>query len=275
MTTFDSMVSHSSSATGRSWKQIASPDRYAELLRQQADHATQDQPPRMTSESIARQARMLVRAAGGRVLTERESKAILALYGIRTTREILAPSFERAVEAAQKIGYPVAVKAESTALVHKSDAGAVMLDIADEVALKRGFKRTLAAAWATVPWDSINGILVQEMITPGIEVLVGMTNEPQYGPVVACRLKGDAKDTPEDVQWLLPPFSEGEARATLGRLYGATPADLDALVGMLLRFAELCLDLRDIVDEIDVSPLIVAESGGGACAVDCSIVPAL
>src|SRR5689334_18715321 len=107
---------------------------------------------RLVPESVGDRARMLVQAPGGRPLTERESKAILALYGIPVTREILAPSFEAAVEAAQKIGYPVAVKAESPLLQDKSEAGAVMLDIADEVGLKRGFKRTLAGAWATVPW---------------------------------------------------------------------------------------------------------------------------
>ena len=213
---------------------------------------------RHAPESVGRQARMLVRAAGGRSLTERESKAILALYGIRTTREILAPNFERAVEAAQKIGYPVAVKAESTALVHKSDAGAVMLDIADEVALKRGFKRTLAAAWATVPWDSINGVLVQEMIAPGTEVIVGMTNDPRRGPVIACTFDAAVLELPNDMRLLKLPAS----------------ADLDALADVLSRFSELCQDLRDEVREISISPLIVAESGDGACVVDCVIVPA-
>jgi succinyl-CoA synthetase beta subunit len=245
---------------------------------------TSDARPRLTPDSVAWQARMLVRAAGGRSLTERESKAVLALYGIRTTREILAPSFERAVEAAEKIGYPVAVKAESPELLHKSDAGAVILDISDEVALKRGFKRTLAAAWATVPWASITGILVQEMIAPGTEVIVGMTNDPQSGPVVSCGLSGDDATAPKDEQVLVSPFSEGEARAALERLRGyplvlggdsGKPADVDALVDVLLRFSELCQDLRGVVHEIAVNPLIVAESGGGACAVDCSIVPAM
>ena len=239
--------------------------------------------PRLTPESVGDRARMLVRAAGGRTLTERESKVILALYGIRITREILAPNFEDAVEAAQKIGYPVAVKAESPELLHRSDAGAVMLNIADEAGLKRGFKRALANAWATVPWDSIHGILVQEMIAPGTEVIIGMSNDAQYGPVIACGLGGIFVETLKDVQLMLLPLTEREARSALARLRGypilqgrrgAKPADLDALVDVLLRFSELCHDLRDDVREIDINPLIVAEAGGGACAVDCLIVPA-
>jgi hypothetical protein len=186
--------------------------------------------------SVGDRARMLARAAGGRALTERESKAILALYGIRTTREILAPSFEAAVEAAKTIGYPVAVKAESPLLQNKSEAGAVMLDITDEVGLKRGFKRTLASAWATVPWDSIHGILVQEMIGPGTLARIQMLNEPR-GMVLSC-------DTAHD-----------------------------ALSDIRARFKELCHDLRDVVREINVDMLIVAEDDDGACVVDCSIVP--
>jgi acyl-CoA synthetase (NDP forming) len=233
-------------------------------------------------ESVAERARALVKAAGGRSLTERESKAILALYGIRTTREILATDSEHAVAAASEIGYPVALKAESPLLLHKTDAGAIMLNVADEATLRRGFKRVLTNAWSAVPSDTVNGVLVQEMVPSGTEVIVGMSRDAQFGPVVACGLGGIFVETLKDVQLLLPPLADAEARQALTRLRGypvlqgtrgSGPADVDALVDVLLRFSELCHDLGDIVQEIDVNPLIVAGAGGGACAVDCLIVP--
>jgi acetate---CoA ligase (ADP-forming) len=231
---------------------------------------------------VGEQARALVLAAGGRALTERESKAILALYGIRTTREILAADSEHAVAAAAEIGYPVALKAESPELLHKTEAGAILLNVADEDGVRRGFKRVLTNAWSAVPAFSVNGVLVQEMIPSGTEMIVGMSRDAQFGPVIACGLGGIFVETLKDVQLLLPPLSDAEVRQALARLRGypllqgtrgSGPADLDALVDVLLRFSELCRDLGDIVQEIDVNPLIVAEAGGGACAVDCLIVP--
>src|SRR5581483_7910928 len=181
------------------------------------------------------------------------------LYDIRTTREILAPSFEDAVEAARQIGYPVALEAESSALLHRSEAGAVMLGIADDAALKRGFKRALANAWATVPWDSIDGILVQEMIAPGTEIVIRMTNEPPRGVVITCGLGDIVVEAFRGSDLVLPPVTDAEART--------------ALADVLLRLSELCNDLGDLVRELVVDPLIVAETGGDVCAVDCWIVP--
>jgi acetyltransferase len=264
-------------------KAIAALIRYAEFQRERAASIERGPRPRVAPKSIGGQARALVRAAGGRTLTERESKAVLALYGIRTTREILAADSEHAVVAAAEIGYPVALKAESPDLLHKSDAGAMMLNVPDETTLRRSFKRVLTNAWSAVPAFSVNGVLVQEMIASGTEMIVGMSRDAQFGPVVACGLGGTFVETLKDVQLLLPPLWEAEIRQALSRLRGypvlqgvrgAGPADLDALVDVLLRFSELCQDLEDIVQEIDVNPLIVAGAGGGACAVDCLIVPA-
>src|SRR6185295_18632963 len=112
-----------------SLKAIAALIRYADYQRTRTprdqEKRDQEEPlPRLVPESVGRKARALVRAAGGRSLTERESKAILALYGIRTTREILAGDSEHAVAAAAEIGYPVALNAESPLLLHKTEAGA-------------------------------------------------------------------------------------------------------------------------------------------------------
>jgi len=256
-----------------SLKAIAALIRYAEFQRARAARATQEPPDRLTPESAGRRARALVRAVGNRSLTERESKAILALYGIRTTREILAGDSEHAVAAAEEIGYPVALKAESPLLLHKSEAGAVILNVTDETMLRSRFKRVLTNAWSAVPSDSVTGVLVQEMIAPGTEVIVGMTLDRQFGPVIAVGLGGIFVETLKDVQLLIPPISEAEARQALARLRGSSLIDVPTIVDILLRFSELCLDLGDLVQEIDLNPLILAEAGQGACAVDCLIVP--
>jgi acetate---CoA ligase (ADP-forming) len=237
---------------------------------------------RLVSEAIGERARALVRAARAAGLTEREGKAILALYGIRTTRETLATGPAEALAAAERIGYPVALKVESPDLLHKTEAGALLLDVRDAAALAAGFERVVANARRYAPDADVRGVLVQEMVGPGTELIVGMSQEPGFGPVVACGLGGIFVEALQDVELLLPPLSEGEARAALARLRGypllrgargARPADVDAVVEALLRFSELCHDLRDVAREIDVNPLVAFEAGRGVCAVDCLIVP--
>ncbi|HEV8676788.1 MAG TPA: acetate--CoA ligase family protein, partial [Methylomirabilota bacterium] len=230
----------------------------------------------------AEPARRLVWAAGGRPLTEREAKAVLALYGIRVTRERPATTVAEALAAADAVGYPVALKVESPDILHKTEAGALALDVRDAAGVRQAFGRVLANARRAAPAADIRGVLVQEMVPPGREVLVGMSRDPQFGPVVACGLGGVLAETLGDVRLLWPPLTEAEARAALARLRGypvllgtrgAGPADLDALVDVLLRFGDLVADLGDLVREIDINPLVLYGAGGGGCAVDCVIVP--
>jgi acetate---CoA ligase (ADP-forming) len=124
---------------------------------------------------------------------------------------------------------------------------------------------------------------VHEMVDAGTEMIVGMSRDPQFGPVVACGLGGVFVETLRDTALLLPPVREGDARAALERLRGypllqgvrgAKPADQAALLEVVRRFAELCADLGPLVEAIDINPLVVFEAGRGACAVDCLIVPA-
>ena len=254
--------------------------RYAAFQRDRA--AALRTTARLTPIEVVDQARDLVRATGGRPLTERESKQVLALYGIPTTRESLATSAEEAVAAAESIGYPVALKVESPDLLHKTDAAALLLNVCEADAVASGFEQVLVNARRASPRAELRGVLVQEMASSGVEAIVGMSRDPQLGPVMACGLGGVFVEVLKDLQFLLPPIAEREARAALERLRGypilvgargSGPADLAALTDVLLRFAELCQDLGDVVEEIDVNPLIVSEAGRGVCAVDCLIVP--
>lgn len=258
---------------------IAALIRYAAFQRDRQDARALK---RLTPNETAERARTLVHAAGGRAMSERESKAVLALYGIATTCETLATSLDQALSAAGQIGYPVALKVESPDILHKSDTNALVLDIRDAKGLEEGFGRVLTNARRAAPSADIRGVLVQQMVPSGTEMIVGMSKDPQFGPVVACGLGGVFVETLKDIQLLLPPLAESEARSAIGRLRGyplllgtrgAPAADLDALVDTLLRFSELCDDLRDLAREIDVNPLIVWDNGRGVCAVDAMIVP--
>jgi acetyltransferase len=254
--------------------------RYAEFLRER-----QAEPrPRAEPSPMAEQARELVRAAGGRPLVEREAKAVLSLYGIPVTRERLATSPEEALAAAREIGYPVALKVESPDIAHKTEAGGVLLGVADDGALRQGVGRLLENARRYDPQARVAGVLVQEMVTGGHELIVGMTADPVYGPAIAVGLGGIFVELLKDVALGVPPLTTRDCRAMLARLRaapvlesgarGAGPADLDAVIDILLRFSQLCIDLQDEVSEIDINPLVVFDRGQGAKVVDCLIVPA-
>ena len=159
----------------------------------------------------------------------------------------------------------------------------MLLDVRDPGALVEGFERVAANARRAAPEAEILGVLVQQMVAGGIEMILGMSRDPQFGPVVAVGLGGIFVEILEDIQLLLPPITASEARSALERLRGypillgargAQPADLDALVDAMLRFSDLCLDLGALAGEIDVNPLMVGAAGRGVCAVDALIVPA-
>jgi acetate---CoA ligase (ADP-forming) len=252
--------------------------RYAEFQRTRQAEAR----PSGVESSMAKEARALVAAANGKPLVERAAKDLLALYGIPVTRERLARNAEEAVAAAREIGYPVALKIESPDIAHKTEAGGVLLNIADDGAAREGFETVIANAWKYKPEAQLGGVLVQEMVTGGRELILGMTRDPAYGPAVAVGLGGIFVEVLKDVALGVPPLTERDSRAMLGQLRGAAilegtrgaaPADTDAVVDILGKFSQLCLDLRDVVGEIDINPLLVFDQGAGARVVDCLIVP--
>lgn len=264
-----------------SLKAVASLIEYAEFQRTRAGQAT----AKGEASPLAEQARAVVRAAGGRPLVEREAKALLALYDIPTVREQLATSADEAIAAARAIGYPVVLKIESPDLPHKTEAGGVLLGVADDEGVRDGFARIIANARAYKPDAAIGGVLVQEMVRGGRELILGMTQDPGFGPAIAVGLGGVFVETLKDVALGVPPLTERDARGMLTRLRGAAilegsgargagPADTEAIVTILGRFSQLCIDLKDDVAEIDINPLLVLPRGQGARVVDCLIVPA-
>ncbi len=200
------------------------------------------------------------------------------------TRERLASTADEAASAAIEIGFPVVLKIESPDIAHKTEAGGVMLGVKDESAAKDGFDRIVANARRYNPEAEITGVLVQEMVSGGRELILGMSQDSDFGPAVAVGLGGIFVEVLKDVSLGVPPLGERDSRAMLSRLRGsaildgtgargAGPADTDAIVDILGRFSQLCIDLRDVVSEIDINPLLVFDRGDGARVVDCLIVP--
>ena len=266
--------------TENSLKAVASLIEYAEFQRARANEPRAHE----AISPLAEQARALVCAADDRPLVEREAKALLALYGIPTVRETLTTTPDDAVAAARAIGYPVVLKIESPDLPHKTEAGGVLLGVADDDAVRAGFAQIMARAHAYKPDAALAGVLVQEMVTGGQELILGMTQDPSFGPAIAVGLGGIFVEVLHDVALGMPPLTAHDCRAMLGRLRGAAildgsgsrgrgAADSEAIVEILTRFAQLCLDLRDEVAEIDINPLLVLPVGKGARVVDCLIVP--
>jgi len=216
-------------------------------------------------------------------LTEWRSKQILEAYGIPVTKENMAVSADQAVAAANKIGYPVAMKIMSPDLLHKSDIGGVMLDIADAQAVEKAYSELLERAAEKSPAALIEGVLVQEMLKPGVEMIIGVKKDPVFGPAIILGLGGIFVEVLKDVATRVAPLRKEDARAMLDELKGrallegvrgSLPRDTEALVDILVRVSRLAIEMEDLVQEMDINPLIVQPRGEGAVAADALIVKA-
>ena len=243
--------------------------RYAAHLRQRRAPAEAPFPPGGAASSV----REVLRRANGCRLSATVGSDILSAYGIPSARQVLVSHPAEAVDAAERLGYPVAAKVEAPSLAHKAAAGGVALNLATADAVRTAFDRLRQLA------DDVQGVLIQEMVLDGAaEVILGMSRDAQFGPVIAVGLGGVFVETLHDVQLLLPPVQRPEAAAALERLRGAAllrGADIDALVDALLRFSQLAQEVGDSLRAIDVNPLIVRAVGQGVVAVDTLFEPDL
>ncbi len=214
----------------------------------------------------------------GRTLTERQSKQILAEYGIPIARQTLATSAEEAVEIARRIGYPVVLKIESPEIAHKTEARAVEIGISNDAEVHAAYDRIMENARAHNPAAQINGVLVQEMVRGGREVIIGMTQDSQWGPTIIFGLGGILVEVLKDIATRVAPLTRFDVEEMMHELKGAKilkgfrgqpPADITAVIDIVLRFSQLCRDLKDDIAEIDINPLMVCENGKGAKVVDC------
>jgi acyl-CoA synthetase (NDP forming) len=211
-------------------------------------------------------------------LPEYQGKAYLAALGIPVPQGALARDVTEAKVIAQRIGYPVALKAQAAALAHKSDAGGVALDIADAGALEAAWTQMQQGVASAQPGLALDGILVEAMATKGIEMIVGARRDPEWGPVVLVGLGGIWTEALDDVRLMPADLSAERIAAEIGRLKGARllrglrgmpEADIAALAETVARVGAL-MRARPEIREIDINPLMVYPRG--VLALDALIV---
>ena len=216
-----------------------------------------------------------------RTLSERQSKQLLGAFGVATSRELLARSREEALAAAEKIGFPVAMKVDSPDILHKTEADAVRLGVPDPDRLAAAFDEILKNARAHHPAARINGVLVQEMVPAGVEVIVGMNRDPQFGPVLMFGLGGIFVEILKDVALRIAPIAREEAvRMIQGvRGYplltgarGRSKADIAALAETLVKVSRMAMALGPRLEQLDINPLVVLPQGSGVKVADALVI---
>jgi acyl-CoA synthetase (NDP forming) len=206
---------------------------------------------------------------------------VLAAYGIGgNAAGQLVHSAAEAEAAARAMARPTALKVQSANIPHKTEAGAVALNISGDGA-RAAYESVLVAAKKYAPAARIDGVLVQPMAAPGREVILGVNRDPNWGPLLMVGLGGVLVEALGDVALAPVPLDHAGARALLGRLKasavlgpfrGSPPADTDALVELMVRLSLFAADYADEIAEIDLNPVIVHAKGQGVSLVDALIV---
>ena len=227
-------------------------------------------PPARPAAMDQAAARRLLEATPSGTLTESASRAILACYGLHGPAEAVATTADEAVAQAARIGGPVALKILSPDIPHKTEAGGVLLGLRGADAVRAAFATIIANARAHAPQARIEGVLVQEMVSGGQEMLLGLTRDITFGPVLTIGFGGTLVEVRRDVTFRLPPLSAADAREALETLRlapllhghrGAPACDIASLAEAIARFSWLATDLGDLVEEIDVNPIAALPSG--------------
>lgn len=218
-----------------------------------------------------------LRGLGRTALTESESKRLIAAWGIPVSREERVDSAGAAVEAADRIGYPVALKVESPDILHKTEAGIVRLGLGDAAQVRSAYAAIIAAATAYAPDAAISGVLVQEMVEGGTEAILGLSYDPQLGPTILCGTGGVMVEVYNDVALRRCPITPAEAQEMVAEVKGARllqgfrgrpRGDIEALTRALVQLSHMAVHLDGTLAELDINPLMVLPEGKGVKAVD-------
>jgi acyl-CoA synthetase (NDP forming) len=218
---------------------------------------------------------------GRQALTEHEARRFLAHWGVTGVREERATTLEEALAAAGRIGYPVVLKIESPEIPHKTEAGVVRLDVQNDGQLRQAYAEIQRNALVHAPQAHVLGVLVQEMVQGGTEVIVGLSQDPLFGPILLFGMGGILVEVYNDVAMRACPVSEGDAREMLQEVKGArllqgfrgrSVGDVEALVQLLIQISELGVQCGGAIRELDLNPLLVLPRGQGVRAADALIV---
>ena len=215
---------------------------------------------------------------GRTVLLEPEAKELCSQYEIPVPRSRLAKSLDEAIKAAQEIGFPVVVKIVSEDILHKSDAGCVVVGVSDVKELEVAYEKVVSNALRFNPRASIRGVLVEEMVPKGVEVAVGGLRDPELGPAVMFGLGGVFIEVLRDVSFRVAPVSEEEAEEMMREIRGfkilqgyrgSEAVDLKALVKIIVNASKMMAENEEI-SQLDLNPIIASKHG--AKAVDARVI---
>jgi acyl-CoA synthetase (NDP forming) len=218
-------------------------------------------------------------AEGRRALGESDTREIISAYGFRLPKSMLASTAADAARAAETVGFPVVLKIASPDILHKSDIGGVKVGLENAQEVESTFLEMRGRARRLMPDARLLGVLVQEMVSGGKEVILGMTKDPQFGPMLMFGLGGIYVEVLKDVTFRIAPIGKEDARAMvtgirsyalLSGVRGEQPVDVRAIEDGLLRLSQLVTDFPEIV-ELDINPLAVFPKGRDAVAIDARL----
>jgi acyl-CoA synthetase (NDP forming) len=267
-----------------------SPDRLARALRSKLNYqrwrerrlkAEAEPPPPMSVWQ--REALQALNGLGRRSLTEHEARRFLAHWEVTGVREERATTLDEALAAAGRIGYPVALKVESPDIPHKTEAGVVRLSVQSDVEVRQAYTEIMHNVERHAPDAQVLGVLVQEMVHGGIEVIVGLSQDPLFGPVLLLGMGGIFVELYQDVALRACPITARDAREMLQEVKGARllegfrgqpAADVEALIHLLVRVSHLGVQCEREIREMDLNPLLVLPRGQGVRAADALLARA-
>ncbi len=217
-----------------------------------------------------------VKKEGRERLTESEVHKVLNAYGFLQPKSLLARTSEEAVAASKGIGYPVAMKIVSPQIIHKSDIGGVKINLNNKKDVENAFFEITTRVRNIMPTAHIDGVMIQEMIKDGREVIIGITNDTQFGHMIMFGLGGIYVEVLKDISFRITPLSQEDAHEMIREVKtfpllrgvrGEAEADIEAIEKSLLILSQMALDFPQII-EADINPLLVKKRGEGVVAID-------
>jgi len=218
------------------------------------------------------------RTEGRTMLTEIEAKRLLKNAGINVVDTRLATSKEQAVTIAKEMGFPVVMKIASADVVHKSDAGGVKLGLKNATQVGKAYDEIMKSIRAAFPNAKIEGVSVQAMARPGVEVIIGMSKDAQFGPVLMFGLGGVLVEILKDVSFRIVPLVKRDAKEMIREIKGfpllqgyrgSEPVDIENLEAMLLKISDF-VEKTPQIKELDLNPIFAYKDG--AVAVDARVI---
>ena len=201
-----------------------------------------------------------------KVITEEISKSILKSYGVKVPPYALAKTATEAVKASKKIGFPLVMKIVSPQILHKTDAGGVKVGVANAKEVKKTFEQIIKSVKKYDKKAEIKGVLLEKMVPKGIEMIVGLQVDPQFGPVIMAGLGGVMTEVFKDVAWRMLPITESDAKSMIEELKssklfkgfrGSTPISMDMLSKALVQIGKIGTENASYINSIDFNPIVV------------------